>query len=303
MKDGPRVGFVGLGHMGEPMALRLVRAGVDLTVWNRSRSKSDLLRAEGASVAETVREVFESCDLVVLMLTNGPVTDAVLGRGPDGFAVPVAGRVVVNMGTVAPEYSLGLAGDLRAHGARFVEAPVSGSRLPAFDGALVAMLAGDDEVLGLVEAVVAPMVAATFRCGDVPKAIETKLAANVFLIGTVSALAEAVHFARGRGLDVEVLRSVLDAGTMASALSRVKLAKLVDRDDAPQAAVSDVLYNNRLILEAARARGLPMPLLEVCESLFATAEDLGFGGADMVAVIEAIRSPVVRASVDGAHSA
>jgi 3-hydroxyisobutyrate dehydrogenase len=192
------------------------------------------------------------------------------------------------MGTVSPEYSRGLATDLRAHGAGFVEAPVSGSRLPAFDGALVAMLAGDEDALDLVENVVAPMTAATFRCGEVPRAIETKLAANVFLIGTVSALAEAVHFARGRGLDTEVLRSVLDAGTMASALSRVKLAKLVERDDAPQAAISDVLYNNRLILEAAAARGLPMALMEVTCSLFAATEDLGHGSADMVKVIAAL---------------
>jgi 3-hydroxyisobutyrate dehydrogenase len=219
--------------------------------------------------------------VVVVMLANGPATDEVLGRGSAGFAVPVEGRVVVNMGTVAPEYSSGLAEDLRSYGARFVEAPVSGSRVPAFEGSLVAMLAGDEEVLDLVETVIAPMAAATFRCGEVPRAIETKLAANVFLIGTVTALAEAVHFARGRGLETEVLRSVLDAGTMASALSRVKLAKLVERDDAAQAAISDVLYNNRLILDAARERG--------CGSLFAAAEELGLGGADMVAVIEAIR--------------
>ncbi|HET8666113.1 MAG TPA: NAD(P)-dependent oxidoreductase [Nocardioides sp.] len=285
-----RIGFLGLGHMGEPMATRLVRAGLDVTVWNRSLAKAELLGSEGAAVASSAVEVFETCDLVVLMLANGPVTDSVLERSADGFGVPVAGRVVVNMGTVAPEYSRGLADDLRAHGARFVEAPVSGSRLPAYDGTLVAMLAGDPDVLDLVERVVAPMTAATFRCGDVPRAIETKLAANVFLIGTVSALAEAVHFARGRGLDTSTLRSVLDAGTMASALSRVKLAKLVTDDHAAQAAVSDVLYNNRLILSAAHAVGLPMPLLEVCGSLFATTEALGHGASDMVAVIEAISS-------------
>ena len=288
--DRPRVGFLGLGQMGEPMAIRLVRAGIDLTVWNRSRGKTDRLRAEGAAVAASVAEVFEVTDIVISMLANGPATDSALGRSEEGFAVPVARRVVVNMGTVSPEYSRGLADDLRAQGARFVEAPVSGSRVPAFDGALVAMLAGDEDVLDVVEGVLAPMTTATFRCGEVPRAIETKLAVNVFLIGTVTALAEAVHFARGRELDTEVLRSVLDAGTMASALSRVKLAKLIEGDDAPQAAISDVLYNNRLILDAARARGVPMPLLDLCGSLFAATEDLGHGGADMVAVIEGIRS-------------
>ena len=286
--ERPRVGFLGLGHMGEPMATRLAGAGTDLTVWNRSPEKTELLRAAGAAVAGSAYEVVESCDIVILMLANGPVTDAVLGRSADGFELPVAGRIVVNMGTVSPEYSQALGDHLHAHGARFVEAPVSGSRVPAFSGALVAMLAGDDDVLDLVEGVLAPMAAATFRCGEVPRAIETKLAANVFLIGMVTALAEAVHFARGRGLDTEILRSVLDAGTMASALSRVKLAKLVEGDHAPQAAVSDVLYNNRLILDAAEARGLSMPLLRVCGSLFAATEDLGHGNDDMVRVIDAI---------------
>jgi 3-hydroxyisobutyrate dehydrogenase len=284
----PRVGFLGLGRMGEPMATRLARAGTDLTVWNRTPEKAALLAAEGAEIAESAYDVVERSEVVVVMLANGPVTDAVLGRSAGGFEVPVAGRVLVNMGTVSPEYSRSLANDVRGQGGRFVEAPVSGSRLPAFDGALVAMLAGDEDALDLVEAVIAPMVSSVFRCGDAPRAVETKLAANVFLIGTVTALAEAVHFARGRGLDVEVLRRVLDAGTMASALSRVKIAKLAAGDDSPQAAVSDVLYNNRLILDAARSVDLPMPLLEVCGSLFATAEDLGHGGADMVRVIDAI---------------
>ena len=284
----PRVGFLGLGHMGEPMATRLARAGTNLTVWNRTPEKSALLVAEGAAVADSAYELVERSDVVITMLAGGPVTDEVLGRGPDGFAVPVAGRVVVNMGTVSPEYSRGLGDDLRAHGARFVEAPVSGSRMPAYDGALVAMLAGDADACDLVEEVIAPMVSAAFRCGDVPRAIETKLAVNVYLIGTVAALAEAVHFARGRGLDEQILRAVLDAGTMASPLSRLKLAKLVDGDDAPQAAVSDVLYNNRLILDAAAPDAIPMPLLEVCAELFATTEELGHGGADMVRVIDAI---------------
>ena len=300
--SGPRVGFLGLGHMGEPMATRLVRAGVDLTVWNRSPEKADVLRDAGAAVARSAREVFAGCDIVITMLANGPVTDCVLGRSADGFDVPVRGRIVVNMGTVSPEYSRGVGVDLRAHGAQFVEAPVSGSRVPAFSGALVAMLAGDDAALELVEPVIAPMTAALFRCGDVPRATETKLAVNVFLIGMVSALAEAVHFARGRGLDLEVLNSVLDAGPMASAVSRGKLAKLIEGDDAAQASIADVHYNNRLILDAGRERGLPMPLLSVCGALFAATEAFGHGRADMVKVIDAIAAGAGQSLSQGASS-
>jgi 3-hydroxyisobutyrate dehydrogenase len=136
----------------------------------------------------------------------------------------------------------------------------------------------------------APLTAAVFRCGEVPRALETKLAVNTFLIGVVTALAESVAFAERLGVDAGVLRSILDAGPMASAVSRGKLAKLAEGDRSPQAAVSDVLYNNRLILDAASLRGMHLPLLSVCEVLLERAETLGLGGTDMISVIDAIRS-------------
>ena len=284
------IGFLGLGHMGEPMAVRLAEAGTDLLVWSRSDTKHDVVRRAGAQVAASAAEVFERSEVVLCMLANGEATDSVLGRSASGFGVPVQGQVVVNMGTVSPEYSRSLGEDLAAHGATFVEAPVSGSRGPATTGELVAMLAGEPAALDRVEALVEPLTAAVFRCGPVPRAIETKLAANTFLIGMVTALAESVHFAQGRGLDVDLLRQVLDAGPMASPFSRGKLAKVAEHDLTAQAAVADVLYNNRLILDAAATRALPMPLLEVCGALLASTVDLGHGGLDVIGVIEGIRA-------------
>jgi 3-hydroxyisobutyrate dehydrogenase len=284
-----RMGFVGLGRMGEPMAGRLVDAGVPLTVWTRSPARLDLLEGRGATRAASAADLFERCDVVILMLTDGPATDAVLGRSADGFAVPVAGRTLVNMGTISPDYARGLHDQAVACGGRYVEAPVSGSRVPAQRGELVAMLAGDTDAVDDVEPLLAPMTAATFRCGAVPRATEMKLAVNVYLIGLVTALAESFHFAEQRGLDLATFRAIVDAGQMSSPISRIKVAKLLDGDLAPQAAISDVLYNNRLILEAADG-AFPMPLLTVCAELLAEAEDQGRGGDDMIGVIEAIRS-------------
>lgn len=284
------VGFIGLGHMGEPMAGRLASHGVDLVVWNRTRAAAERLAGLGARPAESPREVFAACRVVVLMLADGTAADAVLGRRDGRFDVDVAGRVVVNMGTVSPEYSRGLHDDVRAAGGRFVEAPVSGSRVPAETGTLVAMLAGDDAAADVVEPLLEPLTAATFRCGDVPRALETKLAVNVFLISLVVGLTEAVHFAESHGIDLPLLQAVLDAGPMASAVSRGKLAKLAAGDLSAQAAVRDVHYNNRLILAAAAQRGTPVPLLTRTAELLAEAERLGRGGEDMVAVIEALRS-------------
>ncbi|MGY2873837.1 3-hydroxyisobutyrate dehydrogenase [Marmoricola sp. URHA0025 HA25] len=289
MDGDVRLGFVGLGRMGEPMAGRLVDAGTPLTVWTRSPAKLDLLAARGATPAMSAADLFERCDVVILMLTDGPATDEVLGRSADGFAVPVAGKTLVNMGTISPDYAGGLRDQVLACGGRYVEAPVSGSRVPAQRGELVAMLAGDADAVGAVEPLLGPMTAATFRCGDVPRATEMKLAVNVYLIGMITALAESFHFAQQRGLDPATFRAIVDAGQMSSPISRIKVAKLVEGDHAPQAAISDVLYNNRLILEAA-GDDFPMPLLDVCAQLLAEAEAHGHGTEDMIAVIEAIRA-------------
>ena len=271
--------------MGEPMAANLLRAGVPLTVWNRTPAKASGL---GAEVAASPAEVFDRCGVVIAMLADGDALDEVVGRRDGSFGVVIAGRTLVNMGTVAPAWSQRLHGDIRAAGGRFVEAPVSGSRVPAQQGTLVAMLAGDPGAVAEVVPLLESLCASSVHCGDVPRALELKLAVNVYLIATVTGLAEAMRFADSRGLDRSLVRAVLDAGTMASPLSRVKAAKLVDGDLRPQAAVRDVLYNNRLILDAAAQAGATMPLLAVCASLFARARELGHGADDMVAVSEAI---------------
>jgi 3-hydroxyisobutyrate dehydrogenase len=122
----------------------------------------------------------------------------------------------------------------------------------------------------------------------VPQALLMKLAVNIFLISTVTGLAETVHFAERQGLDLAQLATVLNAGQMASAISAVKVAKLVGGDFSVQAGIRDVLENNRLIVEAARAAGVASPVLDVCHQLYAETAGLGHGGLDMAAVVHAI---------------
>ena len=284
------VGFLGLGLMGEPMALNLVRAGTPLTVWNRSSASARRLGAAGASVAATPAGVFARARVVLVMLAGGAAIDAVLDRGGPGFAECVAGHTVVHMGTTAPEYSRALEADVRAAGGTYVEAPVSGSRIPAEAGELVGMLAGEPAAVADVRPLLAPMCRETVACGAVPAALLMKLAVNLFLITTVTGLAEAVHFAERHGLDLRRLAAVLDAGPMASGVSRVKADKLLAGDLAAQAASADVLENNRLIAEAARAAGIASPLLDACRALYGETVALGHGGADMIAVIRALEA-------------
>ncbi|WP_323120721.1 NAD(P)-dependent oxidoreductase [Burkholderia alba] len=284
------IGFIGLGVMGCPMALNLAYSGTPLVVWNRSRDKSEHLRDAGARIAESPADVFARTRIVILMLASDAAIDAVLGRGTPGFAPLVDGHTVVHMGTTSADYSRGLEADIRAAGGTYVEAPVSGSRKPAEAGQLVAMLAGDPDAVDEVRPFLKPMCHEAIVCGPVPSALLMKLAVNLFLITMVTGLAESAHFADQHGLDMKQFLAVLDAGPMASAVSRGKALKLVERDFDVQASIADVFKNNRLVAEAARASGVASPLLDVCHALYGETVALGHGQADMVAVVRAIEA-------------
>ncbi|MFF7870684.1 NAD(P)-dependent oxidoreductase [Streptomyces qaidamensis] len=284
------VGFIGLGVMGQPMALNLARAGTRLVVWNRTSERCEPLHAAGAEVAGSSAEVFHRAATVFLMLSDETAVDAVLGRGTPDFAQRVAGRTVVHMGTTSAEYSRTLQEDIRTAGGRYAEAPVSGSRVPAERGELVGMLAGDGDAVTTVRPLLGPMCRETFVCGAVPGALQLKFSVNLFLITVVTGLAEAFHFAERHGLDQRLFREVLDAGPMASAVSRAKASKLLERDFSVQAAAADVLKNNRLIAEAARKADLASPLLDVCHALYAETVQRGHGGEDMAAVLCALEA-------------
>jgi 3-hydroxyisobutyrate dehydrogenase len=288
--DDAMTGFIGLGIMGQPMALNLARHGTPLVVWNRTAARCAPVRAAGASVAASPAEVFQRAGTVFLMLADEAATDAVVGRGTPQFAAQAANRTVVHMGTTSPGYSRALEADIRAAGGRYVEAPVSGSRGPAEDGSLVVMVAGDDAAAADVHPLLSPLCRQIVACGAVPAALVMKLAVNIFLITQVTGLVEAFHFADRQGLDHRRFLDVLEAGPMASNVSRAKAAKLLTGDLAAQAAILDVLKNNRLIAQHATATGVATPLLDACHSLYRETAALGFGDQDMAAVLRAIEA-------------
>lgn len=284
------IGFIGLGSMGEAMALNLAKAGTPLLVWNRTPAKAETLAAAGAEVARDAADVFARTSTVILMLADGEAIDAVLDRGGPDFATRVGDHTIVHMGTTSPAYSRGLEAEIRSAGGRYVEAPVSGSRRPAEAGRLVAMLAGEADAVADVSPLLAPMCRETVPCGPVPSALSMKLSVNLYLITMVTGLAEAVHFAERNGVDLDQFLAVLNVGPMASEVSQVKVAKLVGRDFELQAGIADVLKNNRLVAEAAREAGIASPLLDACYELFGETLALGRGNDDMVAVITAIEA-------------
>lgn len=292
------VGFVGLGIMGEPMAMNLLRAGNHLVVWNRTPEKCEPLRAAGAIVAANVQEVFDRAEVVIMMLASGDAIDAMLLRGSDGFAARVQNHLIVHMGTTSPEYSLSLAQDIDAVGGKYVEAPVSGSRKPAEAGQLIGMLAGAEDAIAQVQPILAAICQETMICGPVPSALMMKLSVNIFLISTMTGLAESFHFAAKQGLDLQQLRGILDSGPMSSSVSRIKSEKLVTGDLSAQAAIADVLKNNALIAVAARQAAIATPVLDACHALFAETDALGYGTEDAAAVIRAIEARTASARLD-----
>ncbi len=287
-KDPGPVGFVGIGLMGTPMARNLVRAGIDLVVWNRTRERLAPLVDEGADAAASVDDVFARCPTVVLMLVNEAATDAVLERGTEAFARRVKGRTVVSCGTTTPAYAEALAAEVAAAGGRFVEAPVAGSRVPAENAQLVAMLGGDEEVARQVIPLLAPTCRATLYCGGPGSGLRVKLAVNLYLTTTMAALAEATHFAAAGGVDLATFQEAIGLGQTASDLTRVKLPKLVAREFSPQAATSDALMNTRLVLDEAAVVGAATPMLRLAETLFAETVALGGAREDMSAVVRAL---------------
>ncbi|MFL6622578.1 MAG: NAD(P)-dependent oxidoreductase [Sulfurifustaceae bacterium] len=284
------VGFIGLGVMGQPMALNLIRAGTALVVWNRSAEKSEVLRAAGASVAQSPSEVFRRARTVILMLVDGAAIDSVLGRGTPNFSTNVAQHTIVHMGTTAPDYSRALEADIRSAGGEYVEAPVSGSRMPAEQGKLLAMIAGLDETVTRVRGLLRPMCSEVLECGTVPNATLTKLATNIVLMSTITGLSEAMHIADRQGLPREQLMRALLLGPLASDVLRVKAPKLVARDFTPQASILSALANAELTYAAAQAAGARTALLSECIALYKETRASGDGELDLIAVIKAMEA-------------
>ncbi|MDG2341335.1 MAG: NAD(P)-binding domain-containing protein, partial [Paracoccaceae bacterium] len=160
-----RIGFIGLGDMGTPMARRLIDTGSDLGVWTRSAEKRAEFSKTGAIAAENPKQLFELCDVVIIMLASADVLDEVLERGTEQFNELVRDCILIQMGTTVPDYSRGLEADILKAGGRYAEVPVSGSSVPAASGQLVAMQACDPETLMAIDAVIAPLIAAKVDCG------------------------------------------------------------------------------------------------------------------------------------------
>ncbi|KAI0120024.1 hypothetical protein GGR51DRAFT_496007 [Nemania sp. FL0031] len=280
-----RIGFIGLGTMGTPMALNLARK-FPVTVWNRSPAKYPPLTAAGAKTATTPSEVARNSDVIFTMLFNAPAISEIF----EDLRPALTGKTLVNASSVPEEFSHHLAKEVGQAGGHFVEMPVSGSKGPAEQGQLVALLAGDAEVVERIRPVVQPIASAAVYCGPIGYGLRTKYAVNLYLITLTVGLAESMNLARAQGIDLAVLEEVLNAGPMASAYTRIKMAKVIALDFSPQAAIKDCHNSGKLICAAAEASAVRSPLIQTCRAMYEEATKAGFGEEDMIAVIKLLSS-------------
>lgn len=282
-----RIGFLGLGTMGTPMALNLARH-FPITVWNRSSSKCAPLIEAGAKTGNTPSEVAQGSDVIFMMLVDAAAVEDILD---DDLKTALAGKTLVNTGSVSEEFSHRLADEVSRAGGRFVEMPVSGSQIPAERGQLVGMVAGDADAVETVRHVMKPITRAAVYCGPIGYGLRTKNAVNLYVTALAVGLAESMNLARAQGLDLAVLGEVLNAGPAASAYASNKIAKIIAGDWSSQAATRICYDSSTLICNAAEASGVRSPVAQVCRSMYEEATNAGFGEDDMIAIIKILSRP------------
>lgn len=287
-----RIGVIGIGLMGDPMSRNLKKAGLSVTVFNRTLARCEPLKELGIIVANSAAEVIAASDATILMLHGNVEIDQVLGRSADGkVTTPVEGKTIIVMSTVGPAYSLALSQAVAAAGARYVEAPVSGSRTPAQTGQLIVLAAAADPAhIDAVQPVFDAVGKKTVRCGAVPGAMRMKLTNNLLLISSFEAITETVHFARGIGIDVAQFLDMALVGPLASDVLRMKAPKLLSDDFEPQAALRQAYKDICLICDEAEQRDVWLPIARANRELFGAAMANGQGGEDAIGVVKVLRA-------------
>lgn len=285
-----KIGFVGLGIMGSAMAANLVKAGFEVTVWNRSAEKCALLAEMGAGVAASPRMAAERSDVVIAMMAD-PRAVLSVRDGADGTLAGLKrGAGYLDMSTVDAETSIESARLAHERGALFLEAPVAGSRKPAEDATLTIMAAGDRPLYDTALPALEAMGKKILFLGGVGNAARMKLANNLVMSGMLTALCEGMALASGSGLDTVQFLEVLDSGAVANPMFRLKGPQIAANGEFPAAfPLKHMQKDLRLALRLAEEIGQPLFVTATVNELYKKALAEGLGESDFAAVSRAIR--------------
>jgi 3-hydroxyisobutyrate dehydrogenase-like beta-hydroxyacid dehydrogenase len=276
-----RVAFLGLGIMGRPMALNLVKAGHEVTVWNRTPGKT----VEGATVAASPSEAARGQEVVWTCVSDTKALDSIL-FGSQGVHESLAeGQIIVDSSTISPSATRQFSERVRRSGVDYVDAPMTGSKVGAENGTLIFIVGGDVAAIEKLK----PLFAATgkklFRMGETGKGQAAKLAMNLQIALIYEGFAEALTLATKLGVDAETLLPLIEASMVRSGVVEYKAPFVLKRDFTPNFPLRLMQKDIRLALEAAKEARVKLPGLETVEEIYDMAAEDGNEDLDYAATL------------------
>ena len=280
----PPVGFIGLGLMGRPMAANLLKAGYELTVWNRTASRADALVSQGAKRAATPRDVAAASEVLFTIVSDPPALESVLWGETGVFAGLRRGSMLVESSTVNPELETRAAADAASKGADFLEAPVTGGTWGAEKGELVFMVGGEAETLKRAEPILGAMGKRWFHLGPIGAGQTVKLAMNLLLALQVEAFAEALALVTRAGIPGENLLQVMQSSMARSGVLDVKAPMMIKGEYKPSFPLRLMHKDMSLALNLANQLGVPLPAAAAAREVLSAVKGVATEDVDFSAL-------------------
>lgn len=277
-----KLGWAGLGNMGNPMVKNLLKAGYPVTVYNRTKEKAQEVIEAGATSADSPTELSTVSDIVLVMVSDDNAVKEIF-NGEDGLLHgDVSGKLFINVSTVAPATSQLIDESCKAKGAAFVDAPVSGSVKPAQDGALIFLAGGEPKDIERAQPLFDVMGKLTVNNGAAGAGSAAKLAINYFLAVTLQGLAETVLFAKANGISTENMLTIVNEGAVGSGITKLKTTPILKNEFPAAFALKHITKDLRLATE----QGIDSPLAGPVYQTYKAAMDSGLGEEDLMAIIK-----------------
>ncbi len=284
-----RLGFIGTGIIGKPMAHNLLKAGYALTVHNRTKAKAMQLLSEGANWADSPADVAKNSDIVITCVPDTPDVRQVL-LGKNGVIESARqGLICIDMSTISPSETKEMGKTLSAKGVILIDAPVSGGEIGAIQGKLSIMMGGPKETVEKVRPIMEVMGRAVTHCGPLGSGQMTKLVNQVMVVHTIMSIAEGFAFAEKAGLDLQTTLKATSAGAAGSHSLKALGPKIIEGDLAPAFMVDLQQKDLRLVLECAEQLKQPLPGVALVNQLLRVLQAQGRGRDGTHALVDVIR--------------
>jgi 3-hydroxyisobutyrate dehydrogenase-like beta-hydroxyacid dehydrogenase len=279
------IGFIGLGIMGQPMALNLLKTGHKLTVYNRTSGKTEPLKEAGAQVALTPAAAANGADFVIIIVTDSAAVEEVV-LGKDGILGTVAsGAIVIDSSTISPEVSRKMACHVAGQGASWLDAAVTGSKHGAEKGELTFMVGGDRQTFERALPILRVLGKKHVYCGQNGMGLSAKLAQNTIQATMLEIFCEGLVLAAKAGVAPETMLEILQSSLARAALTDFKAPFIFKGDFTPYFPLKLMHKDLELAMEAAFAHNVPMPTLAAVKEVYSAAKAQGKGDLDYAAVI------------------